>query len=103
MRGSIQRRGDAWRLVIDAGPDPITGRRRQTSRTVRGTKRDAQVALTQMLAEASQGVSRGQDSTLGELLDAWLAQAKLSPSTALDYRRAIASHLPGELLGRLLG
>ena len=100
MKGSIQRRGDAWRLVIDAGVDPVTGRRRQTVRTVRGTKRDAQDTLNQLLAEAQQGVSHGHDSTLRQLLDAWLAQARLSPSTRLDYRRAIDAHLPAPLLGQ---
>jgi integrase len=94
MKGSLQRRGEAWRLVIDAGPDPITGRRRQTVRTMRGTKREAQEALNALLAEARQGVEHGHDSTLGELLDTWLARARLSPSTALDYRRAIDAHIP---------
>jgi hypothetical protein len=99
MKGSIQKRGDAWRIVVDAGTNPSTGKRRQVVRTVRGTKREAQDVLNTLLVETGRGVHHGDQATLRELLDAWLAQAQLSPSTALDYRRAVASHLPAALLG----
>ena len=98
MKGSIQRRGDSWRLVLDAGADPVTGRRRQTIRTVHGSKRDAQARLNELLAEAATGVIRVHDATLRQLLTAWLDQTQLSPATALDYRRAVASHIPTPML-----
>jgi len=93
VKGSIQRRGEAWRLVIDIGTDPVTGKRRQLVRTVRGTKSDAQTLLNRLLVEADQGVQHGHDATVRQLLEAWLAQATLSPSTRLDYRRTIDAHI----------
>jgi hypothetical protein len=35
MRGHKRFKDGAWRLVVDAGKDPITGKRRQVNRTVR--------------------------------------------------------------------
>ncbi len=83
---------------MDAGVDPATGRRRQVVRNVHGSKREAQARLNELLAELSTGVVRVQDATLRQLLTAWLEQARLSPATALDYRRAIASHIPARML-----
>jgi integrase len=94
--GSLQRRGSRWRLVVDLGADPLTGRRRQRTRMVGGSRSDAEKALALLVTECGQGTdpSLGRDATVGQLLSAWLDIAQLSPSTALDYRRAIASHIP---------
>jgi hypothetical protein len=39
-------KGGSWRLIVDAGKDPVTGRRRQIFRTVRApnTRAGAQLA-----------------------------------------------------------
>lgn len=94
MRGSIQQRGAAWRVVVDLERDPATGKRRQIVRNVKGTKREAEAVLNGLLVEARSGVRNGQDATVNQLLDTWLEQARLSPSTRLDYGRAIRSHVP---------
>jgi len=39
MQGSMRQRGDAWRLRVLAGRDPVTGRKRWIAKTVRGGKR----------------------------------------------------------------
>jgi len=93
VKGSITKRGDAWRLRIDVGADPTTGRRRYASRTVHGAKSDAQNALNAMLVEAAHGVRDGHDATVRQLLDAWFAQAELAASTRRDYRSAMEQHL----------
>jgi len=95
MRGSIKARGDAWRLVVELAPHPVTGKRRQLVRNVRGTREDAERRLAQMIVEAGGGATHDGDATIAVLLDAWLTQHRgLSPSTRLDYRRVIAKHLP---------
>jgi hypothetical protein len=48
--GHVTKRGNAWRIVVDAGTDPITGKRRQITRTVRGTKREAEAVRNALLA-----------------------------------------------------
>jgi len=103
MRGSIKARGDAWRLVVDAGPDPVTGRRRQVVRNVKGTREEAERRLAQMLVDAGTGTPHDRDATVATLLDAWLTGHRgLSPSTRADYRSAIRRHLPAPFMSTKL-
>ncbi len=51
MRGHIRKRGkNSWYLVVEGPRDPATGRRRQLTRTVRGTKREAEAVLARLVA-----------------------------------------------------
>ena len=57
MRGHIRKRSkDTYSVVVSQGLDPVTGKRRQTWRTVRGSKRDAEAVLTQLLAQKDSGI-----------------------------------------------
>jgi len=89
--GHIIKRGDSWRIVVDAGTDPITGRRRQLTRTVNGTKREAETIRNVMLPEVAEGRVTRTRATLAGLLNAWFEtnEADWSPRTALDNRRII--------------
>ena len=95
MRGSITRRGKAWRITLDAGPDPITGKRRQIRRTIHGLKADAEDALNALIGEQRAGIVHGHDATVGQLLEKWFAGAKLAPSTRADRRSAMKLITPG--------
>lgn len=71
MKGSIQKyvgkTSTSWYAVIDLGPDPVTGRRRQR-RMSAPTKRECQVLVAAKLVEADRGqVSDGGKMTLREL------------------------------------
>lgn len=88
MRGSIKRRGSAWRVIVDAGTDPVTGKRRQLTATCKSQKA-AEDKLNGMIAELRQGIQVGHAGTVGELLDAWFAVARLAPTTRNDYRSAL--------------
>ncbi len=46
--GVIPIRDGAWRVDVEVGRDPVTGSRRRVSRTVRGTREDAEVALARL-------------------------------------------------------
>jgi hypothetical protein len=55
MKGHIQQRGkNSWRLKFDAGRDEKTGKRKTQFHTFRGTKRQAQVKLAELIASVSQ-------------------------------------------------
>lgn len=85
-----------WRIVVDAAPDPTTGRRRQITRVVAGTKREAAAAMARLAVEVGGGRHHGHDATLDELLDAWLGVARLAGSTRRDYgyaRKLITARL----------
>lgn len=84
-----------WEVRVEAGRDPVTGRRRQISRTVRGGKRDAQKVLNKLASEADTGTHSGTDVTFRELADRWLAltEGDLSVTTARRYRDLLKNHI----------
>lgn len=90
MRGSLrERRPGTWELIAQLPRDPISGRPRQTTRTVTGTKREAQRALSALIAEVAAGEVATSTATLDELIARWLEvkAERLSPTTAAEYRR----------------
>ena len=74
MKGHIyQRARGSWTIVYDLPSDSVTGKRRQKSQTVKGTKRDAERALREILLSLEQGAYvKPNKLTLGELLKRWL-------------------------------
>jgi hypothetical protein len=102
VRGHLREQSPGvWELIVDVGRDPLTGRRRQKSRTVRGTKRVAQRALAELIHEVDKGVLAPGDHTVGEALDRWLDLAgdDLSPTTLREYRRLIEKRIRPALGG----
>ena len=75
--------------------DPVTARTRQLSRTVQGTKREAQRALAGLIAEVSAGKVTASNVTVAELLQRWLevVAEQLSPTTVREYRRLVRTML----------
>ncbi len=93
MAGSIQQRGDrSWRLTVYVGYDTKARKRRYATKTVHGTKRDAERALAKFVTEVADG---GRVATapisVEKVLTQWLAgrESRLAPSTVDRYRVAI--------------
>jgi integrase len=84
VRGYLRKRGQSWQLIVNGGVDPLTGKRRHISKTVQGTKRDAENALSKFLVEVGGGQHVASNTTMGELLDRWfeLSSPDWSPATA---------------------
>jgi integrase len=77
MNGHIRELSPGRYLVrISAGRDVLTGCRRQPSRVIRGTKRDAEVALARLIIEQSESGVASADLTLGELFSRWQESPK---------------------------
>ena len=95
MKGFMRKRGESWELRVFLGYDPLTGKQRYASRTVRGGKRDAQRVLAEMVTEAERGLSVRTNATVGELLEAWFAFASrdFSPKTVKETRGFIDRNL----------
>ncbi|MGH2477783.1 MAG: Arm DNA-binding domain-containing protein, partial [Candidatus Limnocylindrales bacterium] len=72
-RGSVRKRGSTWTIVLDVGPDPVTGRRRQMSKGGFPTRKAAETALRELATSIDAGrfVERST-KTVGEYLDEWL-------------------------------
>jgi integrase len=105
----IYKRGKRWRVIVYAGRDPITGRKRQKSVSV-ASRAEAKQAEARLITEVGAGQHRGTaNRTVAELLGRWLEWRQsvrpISPTTVATYRGYIdRSILPaiGKLqLGRL--
>jgi integrase len=98
MRGTlrpVQGRSGYWELAVEAGRDPITGRRRRVVRGFRGGKRAAEQALNDLVAEVSSGRASASSATVALLMDRWLENVEdtLSPRTLGGYRRISAQRI----------
>jgi len=72
MRGHIRKRR-TWEFIVDIGPHPVTGRRRQKSKSGFATKREAESALHEFIRYVAGGGDPSPERTsLGEWLSRWL-------------------------------
>jgi integrase len=107
MRGSIKQRSTgSWTLTFDLGyaSDPATGqrRRRQKRVTVRGTKRQAQAHLTDLLRAANRGeLVEPSKRTVGEWLTEWLDKAIKPPAKRPGTYRTYAHVVQNRLIPAL--
>lgn len=109
MKGSIQKHvgktGTSWYAVVDLGPDPVTGRRRQR-RISAPTKREVQALVAAKLTEAERGqVTDGGKMTLRDLCEAWLlaSESSLKPSTFRRYTDTVRLHILPVLGAKQIG
>ncbi len=98
MRGSIVKRSKgSWTIILNLGRDPSTGKRKQQWTTVRGTKRDAEKKLADLLHQLDTGDYIKPDKvTFGSFLNQWLqdyAWPNLSVETAQAYDIMARKHL----------
>lgn len=88
MRGTMTEvRPGVWRLRVVTGYRP-DGQPRQASKTVRGSKRDAQTALAKFVTEADAAGPRLEGSmTLAAFLERWMehVRAHRQPDTVRNY------------------
>jgi integrase len=93
----VGKRGERWHVFYDRPRDPITGRRRKTSKGPFPTKKAAQVWLTKQLADMQTGLFvEPSRQTLGEFLREWLdalPTRALRPNTEHGYRQTITKHV----------
>jgi integrase len=97
-RGHIRRRGArSWELKFDLERDPTNGKRAIRFHNVKGTKRDAEKKLAELISAAESGNAVDPSkATLGEFLDRWQrdwAAINVSPKTAERYGDLIRCHV----------
>ena len=90
------KRGISWRMTVDVGVDPATGKRKQKMLTA-PTKKELEEKATQLLADASRGTYfEPEKMTVGEFLKYWLTnycEANLRPYTLKDNKMIVNLHL----------
>ena len=92
MSGHIRRRGErSWEIKFDLGVNPLTGKREIRYASVKGTKKDAQAKLTELLSEHARSVLVDPSKeTLAAFMDRWdrdFAALHVSPKTRERYRQ----------------
>jgi integrase len=100
MRGSVVKRGNGYTIVVELDRDPITGRRRQKWHSGYRTKKDAERALTELLAAKDSGTYlEPTKETFNIFVPLWLAAIKptIRPSTHYSYSRNLQLHVLPQL------
>jgi integrase len=96
VRGHIEHRGkDRWRILIDIGRD-ATGKRQRLSRSVHGTRKQAEAELARLLHEmATDTYVAANGMLVKEYLEKWLAHAKVNvaPQTYTRYAQIVTNEL----------
>src|SRR3712207_7952120 len=85
MAGHITKRAkDSYTVVVDWGTDPVTGKRRQVKRSLKGTRKEAEALRARLLHERHSGIDQPVEKlTLADFLRRWLGhvQANREPRT----------------------
>ncbi len=108
MKGHIQQRGkNSWRLKFDAGRDEKTGERKTQFHTFRGTKRQAQVKLAELIASVAQAkYVEPHKTTVAEWVRArvehWDVAGDISARTAERYRELVENQIVPHIGAKLL-
>jgi integrase len=100
MRGSVVKRGDGYTVVVELDRDPITCKRRQKWHSGFRTKRDAERALSEIVASVHAGAYvETTKQTLSDFTREWLAAIKptIRPSTHYSYSRNLQLHVLPQL------
>jgi integrase len=108
MQGSIQKRvgkkGITWTVVVDAPPDPTTGKRRQKRLAAETKKRLEDLLATHVASMASGTYADASKLTVSEYIDQWLGSLDQSvrPQTHRRYADLLRQHAVPRLGGVLL-
>lgn len=74
-----------WKVRVDLGKDPITGKRRIISKNVRGTKADARKLRDKIRKEHEDGIKVDRSKvTLSEFIEIWADARRMSGRSAED-------------------
>jgi len=98
MRGHIKQRAKgSYSIKISLGKDPATGKYKSQWFTVKGSKKDAEKRLSELLHQLDTGnYMRPGKTTVAEYLQRWLAdyaKPNLSPRSYERYAGIIRQHL----------
>lgn len=106
MQGHVRQRTSrngspgSWQVIVNAGRDPITGKRRTLSGSA-PTKKAAMVLRNRLLAELGASSPLGTEATVAELFEEFMACAgPASPNSRYNYRLVFERHV-GPRIGTL--
>lgn len=84
----IEKRRNVWEVQVPYGRDPITGKYRKKSQTVRGTKADARKVRDQMRQERDQGLKiDGDKVTFSDFINTFCAAKETAGNSRVKQDR----------------
>jgi integrase len=87
-----ERTPGSWTLWIDLGPDPATGKRRQRTTTFKGTRRQAENHLADLIAQVDKGTFPvNAPQALADYITHWLewVRPQIAPKTWASYEQQV--------------
>lgn len=103
QRGSIRRRARCYEVRVSAGDDPSNGERivlvesveiqGQGERAERAAYREAENLRTKLLADADALKVGRTKATVGALLERWMEQHEIDPTTRMTYDAQIRLYI----------
>lgn len=99
--GHIRKReyknGHSWQIIVEADIDPVTGKRKRVYKTIKGTKKQAEKVMVQMLSEMNQGIFIHESpKTVEQFLTEWLEtyiRPTKSPTTTKRYVEQVEKYI----------
>ena len=105
-RGQITRLdANRWVIRVEGGKDPKTGKRHRPSKTIRGTKQDAERVRIELLAKIGETTEARESMTLDDFFyNLYLPDCikRLRPTTVVGYESHYRVHLQTPLGGSKL-
>jgi integrase len=97
----LKRQPNYWEVRAYAGADPLTGKDRYTSRTVRGGRRDAEKLLAQLVAQVDRD-GPSTRHTVNELLASHIdhLEHRSREARTIEGYRSIAAQVAKDSIGR---
>ncbi len=104
--GKVFKRGNSWVVAVEMSPDPVSGKRRQHSESLRGaTRKQAEARLLELRSELAQGTFvKPAKSALKDFLAEWLQNSvrpNCAPKTAQNYEHIIQKNIAGSPIGAM--
>jgi len=98
MRGHLVKRYEgSWTIVLSLGRNPQTGKKQQQWITVKGTKKEAEKRLAELLHQVDKGeYAKPTDLTVADFMHQWLRDYVthgVGPVTAKGYRHWTEKHI----------
>jgi integrase len=87
----IVERGKRWRVVVQAGRDPITGKRHQLSGSA-ATEREALAMEREFRRRVEAGIT-GRILVRDLVEEWWASGPRLAPTTAANYKLNLDNHI----------
>ena len=91
-----RKNGSVFEITVEGETDPLTGKRNRAYKTVKGSKREANTIMRQMIADMDKGIAlKKSPKNVSEWLDEWveLYLPNVEETTRIGYKTKIRCYL----------